>query len=155
MKFENLLFSEVRDQHPDRYEKADLAETSIVEHDVPGQFIVSRNPSADSHVAALVHAVGEYWGSCSCKGYEHHEGPCSHLCAIVRAEHREIVRVPKAHVMAIEPAVLEDDREVDLADEDDGAADADVAEAMADGGEIVPPTSGADGEVFGRPESRL
>lgn len=129
MKGDRLRFEELRETHPDRYSKADLAATSIIEDD-PGRFAVQRGGSEDTHVAALVTALGETWGRCTCDGYEHHDGPCSHLCAVWRAESEGLVDVP-----ALDPTTIEGDihgKQQRLADR---AAEPD-ARVRADGGEF-------------------
>lgn len=128
MRFERLLFSELRETNPDRFEKADLAATSILE-DEPGRFAVQRGESENTHVVALVTAYGEPWGRCSCDGYEHHDGPCSHLCAVWRAEQTDLVDIPPLDPTAIEGDVR--GRQQCLADR---AAEPDQR-ARADGGE--------------------
>lgn len=146
MNHEHLAFSEIRETHPDRWDKADLAETSISSLESPGEWVVQRSPDDDSHVVELVRAFSQAWGHCSCDGFQFHDGPCSHLCAVWRAFQRDLVDVPRAQVRTIEPVVGQQTLE---------PTDDDVKQAVTDGGEIDYPGGGHDGREFGRPEGRL
>lgn len=143
---EHQSFSDVAQNNPDRFEKADLAETSISILD-DGEFVVQRSPDEDSHRCELVLAFGQPWGSCSCDGYQYHDGPCSHLCAIWRAYQMDLTEVPGARVERIKPAVGQQPLPE--------ATDDDVHRVVPDGGEIDAPPAGHDGRVFGRPEGQL
>jgi hypothetical protein len=123
-----LAFDELKAEHPDRYEKADLAATSVVEES-DGRFIVQRAESDESHVARLVETVGHPVGKCSCDGYQWHDGPCSHLSAVWRMEHHGLVELPKARLRSVDVEVPGEDRE--LSDAVDRAT---RPEARADGG---------------------
>lgn len=91
---DRLDFRAVEEEHPDRYHRGSVASTSIVVDDAD-RFVVSHPDSDDSHVCRLAVAgrLG-YFGSCSCDGYEYHDGPCSHLCAIERMAEIGHVDVP-------------------------------------------------------------
>jgi len=125
-----LSFSEMQAESSDRYEKADLAATSIVE-DGAGRFVVQRGPSDNSHIVRLVETAGHPVGKCSCEGYsggaDHpgHPGPCSHRAAVWRAEHHDLVSIPRARLRSADVEVPCEDRKLSQA----------VDRARADGGE--------------------
>lgn len=108
---ERLSFSEIRDTEPDRFQRVDLAAGRIVSDDGP-RFVVSRNGSDSSHVVSLVDALGHYWGSCSCDGFQKwNSGPCSHLCAVFRAENEGLVEIETGRVESVSVEVLNADLE--------------------------------------------
>ncbi|OYR59838.1 hypothetical protein DJ83_11130 [Halorubrum ezzemoulense] len=112
---DRLNFGQLREAHPDRYQKVDLLEASVVDvDDAPERFVVRREPGADSHVVELVEALGHPWGSCSCDGYAYHDGPCSHLSAVWRAELEGMLEIPTARPTAV--AVDIHDEQQELAD---------------------------------------
>ena len=60
------------------------------------EFVVRLTDSDDGHTARVAREGGEYVGKCSCKGFEYHDGPCSHLAAVRIADHRDAIEI--AHV---------------------------------------------------------
>jgi len=99
-----LTFSEIREEHLDRYHKADLAATSMIETE-PGEFIVSRGESDRSHLCTLVLAAREAYGHCTCDGYTYNSGPCSHLCALWRARSYGLIELPNGRIERIEVSI--------------------------------------------------
>lgn len=122
---DRLEFDQLRETHPERYHRAGLASTSIVEEE-NGRFVVQRAESEDAHIVRLVDALGHPWGKCGCPGYKYDDGPCSHLCAVWRASLEGIVELPDARVTAVDVDVLNADQELaDFAAEPEEQARAD------------------------------
>jgi len=111
--FERLDFSQIADAYPERFQKVDLAAAKLVSDD-GAQFVVER-PDGDGHVVELVSALSHYWGQCTCDGFEYHDGPCSHLCALKRAEGVGLVDIPSGEPTAISVEVR--DGQQQLADQ--------------------------------------
>lgn len=127
MSLERLDFGDVREAYPDRFKKLDLAAGSIAPVDPErGQYAVRRADSETAHPVRYVVALGHTWGECECKGFKHHEGPCSHLCGVHRAELAEIISPPELPVREIVPEPPRDPQEE--------AAQNHVEKARADGG---------------------
>jgi hypothetical protein len=124
-----LAFDELRAQHPDRYEKADLAAASVKD-DGLGCWIVQRGPSDKSHVVELVETAGHPVGSCSCEGYSFHELPCSHLAAVWRMELADLLDIPRARLRSADVEVPGEDQELSTA-----VDRATGTEPLPDGGE--------------------
>lgn len=122
---ERLSFSEIRDAYPDRFQKVDLAASRIECLDGP-QFAVERNDSDEGHAVELVETLSHYWGTCTCDGFGWNDGPCSHLCALKRADAKGLISIPTGEPEAISVEVR--DRQQEIADH---AAEPDIA---ADGG---------------------
>lgn len=105
-----LTFSEVRDTNEERYTKADLAASQLVNNG-GGQFIVRRDGADDGHVCHLVESCGQAWGDCGCDGYEYNDGPCSHLCALWRASHEGLVEIPRGRIVRASVEIIDADVE--------------------------------------------
>lgn len=85
MHVERLQFDNVRQAYPERWEKARPGNQWVNPHDRdPGRYICRRQGSDEWHQCTLVTLAAEYFGRCDCSGFEHHSGPCSHLCAVYR-----------------------------------------------------------------------
>lgn len=83
-ELERLNFSQVRDAYPDRWERGQPGNAFVKEHnEQPGIYKV-RIIDGQWHDCSLVVGLSHYWGTCDCKGFEHHTGPCAHLVAIRR-----------------------------------------------------------------------
>jgi hypothetical protein len=123
-----LSFSELKAENPDRYEKASLAGTAVVDQGA-GRFIVQRDGAEESHIVRLLETAGHPVGKCSCDGYEYHDGPCSHLAAVWRMQLADLLELPGARLRSVDVEVPGEDRE--LSDAVDRAT---RPEARADGG---------------------
>lgn len=119
-----LNFNQLRETHPDRYQKADLAAFSAVESD-PGRWATQRGPSEDSHVTQLVRNEGRFLGDCSCEGFDYNDGPCSHLCGLHRLYGEGLINIPAARIRTAT---------VDVPGEDQQLAHYTDQETAADGG---------------------
>jgi len=42
-------------------------------------------PGGEGHLVAVAIDDGEYVGTCDCKAWEYHDGPCAHLCVVRKA----------------------------------------------------------------------
>jgi len=42
-------------------------------------------PDGDAHLVAVAIDEGQHVGTCDCKAWEHHDGPCAHLCVVRKA----------------------------------------------------------------------
>jgi len=42
-------------------------------------------PGGEGHLVAVAVEDGEYVGTCDCKAWEYHDGPCAHLCVVRKA----------------------------------------------------------------------
>jgi len=92
-------------------------------------------PDGQAHVVALVRSDEWFEGWCDCKGHEYGDGPCAHLCTLRQGAFIQ-VRDASGDRLQVEDAEA-------------------AREPVTDGGEVVAPPAGADGEVFGRLEGRL
>jgi len=108
---DRLAFDQVRDAYPERFEKVSLAAAQIVDDD-GSHYVVKRPGSDDAHICELVTAMSHAWGKCGCDGYQYNDGPCSHLCAIWRAEQTGLVEIPSAKPTAISVEVHDDQTEL-------------------------------------------
>lgn len=62
-------------------------------------FVVRLTDSESGHVCSLSRdGDGEYRGYCSCRGYQYHDGPCTHLWALRIAERDNAVDLPEEPV---------------------------------------------------------
>jgi hypothetical protein len=124
-----LDFNELRDTNPEKYQKVCLAASSIREIQ-PGKWSVKRDGATDAHAVELVtdDALGLLFGSCTCKGFKFHDGPCSHLSAVYRARDAQLVTLPRARVTSARVELV--DRQQELAD----SLDAPAVEYATDGG---------------------
>lgn len=113
MRLERQQFGEVRETDQEKWEKVDLLSARVQSVNA-GEWVVERAESDEAHHVQLAEFAGEPWGTCSCKGYQHHAGPCSHLCAIWRAWLKDMIEVPPARVNAVEAEVT--GRQQQLAD---------------------------------------
>lgn len=98
---DRLDFGALQETNEERYLKVDLLEASIIDDGNPERFVVRREPESDAHVVEIVEAHGEPWGRCSCDGYAYHDGPCSHLSAVWRAELEGLLDIPTARPTGI------------------------------------------------------
>lgn len=108
---DRLEFAAIRDAYPDRYEKVSLAAAQIVDDDGP-RYVVKRPESDDAHICELVTSLAHAWGTCGCEGYKFNDGPCSHLCAVWRAEQNDLVEIPSATPTAISVEIHDDQTEL-------------------------------------------
>jgi len=42
-------------------------------------------PGGDAHLVAAAVDDSQHVGTCDCRGFEHHDGPCAHLCVVRKA----------------------------------------------------------------------
>jgi hypothetical protein len=138
---ERLPFDEVREEYPDRWDRALESDAELTEGDRPGQYVVRLLPDGDGHNLAIAKTSGddpEFFGWCSCQGNEHHSGPCAHLCWVRMDYAVGSTEIPAAPSTALESTTP--DAEVvepgESIDEDD-----DVQEEPVDEG---PTTVSAD-----------
>jgi hypothetical protein len=113
MKLDPLDFQQVAEIHPDRYQKCDAIESSVVDEG-SGEWSVTRTPDADTHHCHLATHGPHYYGGCDCKGYQFNDGPCSHLCLLRRLEAAEYLSLPELRIRSVEGDVVE--RQQELAD---------------------------------------
>ncbi|QLG27710.1 SWIM zinc finger family protein [Halorarum halophilum] len=46
---------------------------------------VALQDGADVHIVAVALDDDEHVGTCDCRGFEYHDGPCAHLCTVRKA----------------------------------------------------------------------
>jgi hypothetical protein len=114
----SLNFEAERDEETDSWTRADPLNGTLARLTWE-QWGVHLPDGDDAHIVTLRHESRGYVGECDCSGYQFHDGPCAHLCAVRKAE-----------FLGIEDAAGE---VVHIADEMD-AADQHVERAVADGG---------------------
>jgi len=68
-------------------------------------------PDGDAHLCALGVENAHHVGVCDCKGWQHNDGPCAHLCTIRKAAFLEIddVRGDTVKIPRIKLAKHDDD----------------------------------------------
>ena len=152
-----LNFELVRDEYPDRWDRANTDEASIEILD-EGAFRVTLADGDDTHEVLFAKRGDQDLGWCDCDGFNFHttdgKGPCAHLCVLGKLTVFDEIPVPPVDelgtpedvddrdqddVVDEEPEVLEEDEEEVL--EDDRRDDRDAgAEEVQDGpDEIVVP----------------
>lgn len=89
-ELDRLDYQMVRNAYPDRYNRGELASVSIMPQKA-GRFVVKFPDSDDGHQSVLANAPAGYFGTCSCDGYDYHDGPCSHLSILRRAVSASLV----------------------------------------------------------------
>lgn len=131
---EPLDFLAERDDQTRSWQRGDPDEALIESLNRFGWLVTL--PDGDAHRCALAREHGAYVGWCDCNGYQYHDGPCAHLCALRKADF-------------IHAHDLEDQR-ISIPETGD-------REAATDGGRTIVErkAAGADGREFGRPEGRL
>lgn len=107
---DNLVFSQARDAYPERYDKADLAASQLVDQG-SGMFVVKRDGADAGHVCHLIESCGQAWGRCECDGYNYNDGPCSHLCALWRASHEGLITIPGGRIVRASVEIVDVDEE--------------------------------------------
>jgi len=84
IQLDRLLFSEIKDRRPERWESGEPGNAIVRPHDeIDGRYAVRRQ-GEEFHEVALARVNDEFAGACDCDGYEYHDGPCSHLIAVYR-----------------------------------------------------------------------
>jgi hypothetical protein len=98
MELDRLNYRTVQDAYPDRWQRGDPAAASIINGDDTAEWLVQHPDSDDRHCCYLARDEGGHAGGCSCKGYQHHDGPCSHLIALRRAADTNLITLPRIEV---------------------------------------------------------
>lgn len=94
-QLERLDFEMVKDEYPDRVESADCSAATVKPGDFMGEYLVQRgNGSGNVHKPVIGRDGGKYYGECTCKGWKHHEGACSHLIILRKLAVTNDVVVP-------------------------------------------------------------
>jgi hypothetical protein len=57
------------------------------------EWVVWMNDSETPHIAAIVEDGDGYSGCCSCDGWQYHDGPCTHLWALRRADAWDVISI--------------------------------------------------------------
>jgi len=131
-----LDFDLVREEYPERWARADPTAALIERLNVYG-WRVTMPDSDDIHTVTIARDGVDLIGRCRvqsdsvvgpCKGYFYHEGPCSHLCTIAKAD---VVGDRDTMGQRIQIAEVPDDLEAARARE---LAEHDRERARADGG---------------------
>lgn len=92
-----LDFETVKDEYPDRVEGADCSAATVKPGEYFGEYVVQReNGSGNVHKPVMARSNGRYYGDCTCKGWKHHEGPCSHLIILRKLAVTNDVQIPGA-----------------------------------------------------------
>lgn len=142
-----LDFQQEADERTTSWTRAD-PRSALVEKVDPITFRVMLRDGGSSHTVNYTRERGAYVGQCDCKGWDYRDrdgSPCAHLCVLRQAEFIRASDVNGQPIRAEDSAALVGGTESDP-----------DRQPVTDGGqEIVPPTSGEDGRVFGRPEGRL
>lgn len=48
-------------------------------------YLVTLRDGAETHRTAVALDSGTHVGTCDCRGFQYHEGPCAHLCTVRKA----------------------------------------------------------------------
>ncbi|WP_435119065.1 SWIM zinc finger family protein [Halolamina sp. C58] len=80
---ERLDFDEIAGTEETSWARAD-PKAALIESTGRYGFRVTL-PDGDGHLVAVAIEDGEYVGTCDCKAWEYHDGPCAHLCAVRKA----------------------------------------------------------------------
>ena len=67
------------------WERAD-PDRALIERRSWNEWSVLLPDGEKAHICRLERDHGAYVGACDCPGYEHHDGPCAHLCTLRKAE---------------------------------------------------------------------
>ena len=82
---EPLDFRTEQHERTTSWERAD-PEAALVETTAWNRWRVMLPPSTTPHDVHLERENGAYVGRCDCPGFEHHDGPCAHLCTVRKAD---------------------------------------------------------------------
>ncbi|DAC85286.1 SWIM zinc finger family protein [Haloterrigena jeotgali icosahedral virus 1] len=91
---DRLDFEAAEDELTSSWERA-LEEAAEIEPMQPGEFAVRFETSDRTHVVRLAGDGAGYAGRCTCPGYQFHDGPCAHLCAVFQRSLEEPTLVPE------------------------------------------------------------
>ncbi|DAC85257.1 hypothetical protein [Natrinema versiforme] len=61
----------------------------------PGEYAVQFDTSDRTHVVRLTSDGTAYAGHCTGPGYQYHDGPCAHLCAVYQRSLEGVLEVPE------------------------------------------------------------
>jgi hypothetical protein len=111
---EPLDFHAKREAGSDSWDRAD-PRSALLERQRWDTWLVTLR-GGEAHEVRLRRESGAYVGRCDCAGFEHHDGPCAHLCTVRKAAVVEVPDVRGRPVRVLDP-------------------DAERAQAMPDGGE--------------------
>lgn len=90
-------FEQVKDDYPDRVEGADCSSATVKPGEHFGEYAVKReNGSGSVHKPVIARDGGHFYGRCTCKGWKHHDGPCSHLIILRKLAVTNDVVIPQA-----------------------------------------------------------
>lgn len=127
MLVERLDFNQVEQAYPDRWRKARPGNQFVNPHDDdPGRYIVRRQGSDEWHEITLVSVDDSLFGRCDCDGFEHHDGPCSHLCAVFRIVQPEAIYSPPVTAADVDLRTPDEQRAQTAAEPDVAATDGGV-----------------------------
>jgi hypothetical protein len=82
---EPLDFQAEAEARSTSWERAD-PDHALIERRSWNEWAVLLPDGEEAHVCRLERDHGTYVGGCDCPGYEHHDGPCAHLCTLRKAE---------------------------------------------------------------------
>ena len=119
---EPLDFQSKRDAESESWERAD-ATAALIETVAWDCWRVLLPDGDESHECHLHRDHGAFVGSCDCEGFQYHDGPCAHLCAVRKAAFGQVADTRG------EPVRIHD-----LDDVERERADAKIERAVADGG---------------------
>lgn len=92
-----LDFDQVKEDYPDRVDGADCSSATVKPGEHFGEYVVQReNGSGNVHKPVIARDGGHFYGRCTCKGWKHHEGPCSHLIILRKLAVTNDVVIPNA-----------------------------------------------------------
>jgi len=81
-------FAPLAESSDTSWQRAD-AQAALIESTGRYGYLVTL-PDGDAHLCALAVDDDEHVGVCDCKGWEHNDGPCAHLCTVRKAAFLEI-----------------------------------------------------------------
>lgn len=91
---DRLDFEQAEDDMTSSWTRA-LEESAAIEPMTPGEFAVKFETSDTAHITHLAGDGAAYAGRCTCPGYQFHDGPCAHLCAVFQRSLEEPTLVPE------------------------------------------------------------
>lgn len=118
-----LDFEGVREQFPNRWDRADPRDALIERRNAHG-WTVWLTDGADPHGVALCRDGDQFIGRCDCDGFCYHDGPCAHLCAVRKAD---VVNLRDINGLVTSIERVDADRDQERADDQ-------AERIMADGG---------------------
>ena len=121
---EPLEFRSKLKAESESWERAD-ATRALIETVAWDRWRVTLPDGDDVHECRLHRDHGAFIGECDCEGFQYHDGPCAHLCAVRKAAFGRVVDTRGR------PVTIHDIEDVETE-----RYDAKIEQALADGGRV-------------------